>query len=216
MRGAPVHEPEVTPENCGWMIAPWPSTQRRSPREAPLDHKPLGGAREEVRDDGVDRDPPARDRDPGLPGRDEDRADAALPGSSVELKRHRHLPDRAVGADGQNDGGVVLEVRPARDGQAVGRPAQVSELDAVRARSARSGSSARRIASRFDVEPRLDRVPEESPPDRRQVASWVATPTSAVSGWYARGPRRRCRRSGSRRPPRRRAPSRGATISSRR
>src|SRR5919202_1971928 len=65
-----------------------------------LDDEPLGGAGEEVGHDGVDRDSPARDRDPGLARRDEDGADAAPPRLEVELAADRHLPDRAVRADG--------------------------------------------------------------------------------------------------------------------
>ena len=44
-----------------------------------LEHEPLGRAGEEVGDDGVDRDAPAGDRDPGLAGRDELAGDAAPP-----------------------------------------------------------------------------------------------------------------------------------------
>ena len=42
-----------------------------APALDPFDDEPLRGAGDEVGDDGVDGDPPAGDRDPGLPGRDE-------------------------------------------------------------------------------------------------------------------------------------------------
>ncbi len=45
--------------------------QHLAPALDALEHELLGRAGDEVRDDGVDRDPPAGDRDPGLAGRDE-------------------------------------------------------------------------------------------------------------------------------------------------
>src|SRR5207253_3230548 len=77
---------------------------------APLDDEPLGRAREEVRDDGVDRYSPPGDDHPGLAGRDEDRAQAAPARLEVELARDGHLPDRAVGADGEDDRRIDREV----------------------------------------------------------------------------------------------------------
>src|SRR5690348_705809 len=61
--------------------------QKLSPALVPLDDEPLGGAGDEVGDDGVDGDPPACDRDAGLPGRDEDGLHAARPRLAVELER---------------------------------------------------------------------------------------------------------------------------------
>ena len=55
--------------------------------------------------------PPARDRDPGLPGRDEDGCEPAGACGPIELERHRHLPDGAVGADREHDQRVDPEVR---------------------------------------------------------------------------------------------------------
>ena len=96
-----------------------------------FEHERLGGAGEEVGDDGVDGDPPPRDRDPGLAGRDELAPDAAPARLGVELERDGHLPDRAVRADGEDDLRVVREVLAGRDVEAGGRLAQVAELDAV-------------------------------------------------------------------------------------
>src|SRR4051794_37415574 len=45
--------------------------QQLSPALVPLDDEPLGGACDEVGDDGVDGDAPAGDRNAGLPGRHE-------------------------------------------------------------------------------------------------------------------------------------------------
>src|SRR6266516_1891755 len=63
-----------------------------------LDDEPLGGAGEEVGDDGVDGDAPAGDRDARLAGRDEHRTQAAIARLEVELAGRGHLPDRTVGA----------------------------------------------------------------------------------------------------------------------
>src|SRR5207247_5308150 len=79
---------------------------------------------------GVDGDPPARDRDPRLPGRDELARDAAAAGLAVELERHRHLSDRAVGADREYDLRRVRQVLARRHVQARRRFAQVTQLDA--------------------------------------------------------------------------------------
>ena len=96
-----------------------------------LDDERLGGAREEVGDDRVDGDAPARDRDPRLAGRHEDGRETAPARLEVELDRDRLLPDRAVRADGEDDRRVDLEVRSGRDAEALGRLAQVAQLDAA-------------------------------------------------------------------------------------
>ena len=96
-----------------------------------LDHEALGGAREEVRDDRVDGDSPARDGDARLPRRHEHGLEAAPARLEVELDRHGLLADRAVRADGEDDLRVVLEVGARGDAQAFRRLAQVAELDAV-------------------------------------------------------------------------------------
>ncbi len=110
----------------------------------PLDDEPLGCAGDEIRDDGVDGDPPAGDRDPRLPGRDEARREPARSRGPVELERDRHLPDRAVGADGEDVLRRLLEVGARGHVQVRGRAAQVAELDAVA--NARAGSAPRRRA----------------------------------------------------------------------
>ena len=96
-----------------------------------LDDEALRGAGEEVGDDGVDGDPPPCDRDPGLTRGNELRGEAAGLRGAVELERDRHLPDRAVRADGEHDVGVDLEVLARRAVEPGGRPAQVAQLDAV-------------------------------------------------------------------------------------
>ena len=127
------------------MIEPCPSTQSSSPpRSRALDHEPLGGAGDEVGDDGVDRDPPARDRDPGLPRGHEDRPDAAPARLEVELERDRHLPDRAVRADGEHDRARAREVLAGRGREIGGRAAEVAELHPMRLRRARAAPGRRR------------------------------------------------------------------------
>ena len=98
---------------------------------AALDHELLGRAREEVGDDRVHGDPPARDRNPGLAGRDEDGGEASAPGLEVELERDGLLADRAVGADGEGDLRRDQEVLAGGDVQLGGRLAQVAQLDVV-------------------------------------------------------------------------------------
>ena len=121
----------VTPERrVGQRSLPFDPEELAAPLGA-LDHEPLRRAGEEVRDDGVDRDPPARDRDSGLAGRDEDGLQAALPGGEVELDGDRLLPDRAVGSDGEDDLGRDLEVLAGRDAELRRRLPEVAELDAV-------------------------------------------------------------------------------------
>ena len=119
----------------------------------PFDDEPLGGARDEVRDDGVDRDPPAGDRDPGLAGRHEQRAEAARARLEVELERDGHLPDRAVGADGEDDRRRHARgSRPSRSrGRAAAGAGRAARPRAAPRARASSGSSARKTCSPFST-----------------------------------------------------------------
>ena len=105
--------------------------EQLSPTLVPLDDEPLGRAGDEVRDHGVDGDPPARDRDPGLAGGDEARCDPAGGRGAVELERDRHLPDRAVGADREHVLRRLLEVGTRGHVEVGRRSAEIAELDAV-------------------------------------------------------------------------------------
>ena len=159
--------------------------QHLAPTLDPFEHELLCGTGDEVGDDGVDGDAPARDRDPGLPGRDELAAPAAALRLAVELERHRHLPDRAVGADREDRRRAMRQVRAGRDVQARRRHAQVAQLRrrARAASAASSGSIEMNSCSPFST----------SSPSRMQSFSssrhaggnrppCVATPTSAVVG----------------------------------
>ena len=152
-----------------------------------LDHEPLGGAGDEVGDDGVDGDPPAGDRDPGLPGRDEHAS--ARPRRArleVELERDGHLPDRAVGADRQDDPRRRRRgsLRSGRSAPSGGLRRSRSSTPCRAASSASSGSSADELVQAvLDVEARRDRsssAARASAGGKRPP--WVATPTSAVVG----------------------------------
>ena len=149
-----------------------------------LDDELLGGAGEEVRDDRVDGDAPAGDRDPGLAGRDELRGEAALPGRPVELERHRHLPDGAVGADGQDDLRRHAQVLARGDVEAGRRLAKVSQLDAAAGcQLGELGTALRRSCSPFST----SRPPSTASRRSRSHSGGkrppcVATPTSAVVG----------------------------------
>ena len=57
------------PSTAGGRASPGPRRRAARRRAGALDDEPLRRAREEVGDDRVDGDPPARDRDPGLAGR---------------------------------------------------------------------------------------------------------------------------------------------------
>src|SRR5690242_12998972 len=61
--------------------------------------QPFGGARDEVGDDGVDRDAGAGDEDAGLTGRAEIRLEATAAQLALDGERGIHLADRAIGAD---------------------------------------------------------------------------------------------------------------------
>jgi hypothetical protein len=101
---------------------------------APLrafDDEALGGAGQEIGDDGVDGDPPSRDRDSGLAGGNEDRAQAALACFEIELAGRGHLPDRAIGADREDDRRVDVEVLACGGAEVGRRLAEVAQLDAV-------------------------------------------------------------------------------------
>ena len=65
-----------------------------------FDHEALGRTGQEVRDHGIDGNPPSRDGDSGLARWNEDGPQSLLPSFSVELDRNRFLADGAVRADG--------------------------------------------------------------------------------------------------------------------
>src|ERR687896_488290 len=128
-----------------------------------FDDEPLGGAREEVRDHGVDRDPPPRDHDPRLARRDEDRADPAPRRLTVELDRHRLLADRAVGPDRKDDARLMRQVLTGRDAQVVRRPPDVAKLDALTSGELGELRIIREelMHARLDVQACLDRRPND-------------------------------------------------------
>ena len=156
------------------MIEPWPSTKSSSPpRSCPSTSELLGGAGDEVRDDGVDGDPPAGDRDSGLAGGHEARLEPARLRGPVELERDGHLPDRAVRADREHVPGRLLEVGAGRDVQARRRAAQVAQLDAVAA-----GELAQLLVvgeelvqAVLDVQATLDRGAQQLAPRGREAAA---------------------------------------------
>ncbi len=150
-----------------------------------LDDEPLGGARDEVGDDRVDGDAPAGDRDPRLPGRDEDRrrgraARASRSSSSETVIFPIAQSEPTVSTIVARDG----DVRARRGREIRGRPAQVAQLDAVaRASSCSSGSSARNTCSPFSTSsPCAMQLRSSSIHAGGKRPPCVATPTSAVFG----------------------------------
>ena len=105
--------------------------EQLSPTLVPLDDEALGRAGDEVRDHGVDGDPPAGDRDPGLAGGDEAGCEPTRGRGPVELERDGHLPDRAVRADREHVLRRLLEVGTRGHVEVGGRSTEIAELDAV-------------------------------------------------------------------------------------
>src|SRR5213075_1217324 len=138
---------------------------------APLDDEALCGARDEVGHDRVDRDSPAGDHHPRLSRRDEDRPNTASPRLEVELARDRHLPDRAVGADGEDDRRVDRQVLAGRGREPGRRPAQVAQLDAslLGERAKLRVVAEEDMEAVLDVETVLDTCAEKLHPRRREV-----------------------------------------------
>src|SRR5205085_5236349 len=141
------------------------------PAPRALHDEPLRRSGEEVRDDGVDGDPPPRDRDPGLAGRDEDRAQAAPPRLEVELAADGHLPDRAVGADGEDDARVRSEVLAGDRGEVGRRAAQVAKLHPAPTRELDEPRvvAEEDVEAVLDVEAALDARADQLDPLRREA-----------------------------------------------
>ena len=145
----------------------------------------------------VDRDPPAGDRDPGLPGGDERRLQAARARRRVELQRHRHLADRAVRADGVHD----AHVRPLAGPAGTLRPGGAARRSRSSTPAARGRRGELRVLGEHRVQPRLDvHARPRSPP---------AAPRATRRSARRRTARRRSRARSRRARPRRR---RRATI----
>ena len=211
--------PSVTPEYAGCRSAPCPSTQSTPlPRGRRPRRRALGGAGDEVRDDRVDGDPPAGDRDPGLAGRHEHRSEAAALRLAVELERDGHLPDRAVGADREDDPRGELEVRAGRDVQTVGRLAQVAQLDTVARRELDQLGVVLEVLVQavLDVEPCCDAAASGARARRAGSGRPGWRRRRAPSSGRRRGRPRPCRRSGCPRSSRPRARSRRSPRSGRR
>ena len=121
---------------------------------APLDDERLGGAGDEVGDDGVDRDPPAGDRDPRLPGRDEHRrtprrrASRSSSSETVIFPIAQSEPTVSTIVPG------TFQVLAGRGREVARRPAQVAQLDVVPRREVGSSASSREehVQAVLDVE----------------------------------------------------------------
>ena len=120
---------------------------------------------------------------------------------AVELERDGHLPDRAVGADGEDRlvapcvrFSPVGTLRPAR------RLAQVAQLDAVLARERGElgivGDEL--VQAVLEVEPRRDALLEQLAPRRREPPALRGDADERGRRLEAAARRRRCRRPGSR------------------
>ena len=150
-----------------------------------FDDEPFRRTGEEVGDDGVDGDPPARDRDPRLPCGDELRAQAAGRAARSSSSANGHLSDRAVRADREHDvGGVPRGSRPSgKSSPGGGRRRSRSSTPWSAASSASSWSSLDELVHAvLDVEPSADARLEDLRQAGGKRPPWVATPTSAAVG----------------------------------
>ena len=147
--------------------------QHLAPTTHAFEHELLGGARDEVGDDGVDRDPPARDRDPRLARRDELAADPARLRLAVELERDCHLSDRAVGPDHEDRSRAVRQVFAGRHIETGGRLAEIAQLDAALSRECSQLVVFRQelVQAVLDVEAGVDALLEEGTPGRWEAAA---------------------------------------------
>ena len=194
--------PSVTPEYAGWSSEPCPSTKSSlaAPLDA-LDDELLGGAGDEVGDDRVDRDPPARDRDPRLAGRHELAADAAAARLAVELERRRSSSrSRSRSRRSRIDVAPCVEVL-------AGRHVQTREA-ACAGRAARRRARARApqlgvvgdelVQAVLDVEPGRDAVLQQLAPRRREAPALRRDADERGRRLEARARRRRSPTTGSR------------------
>src|SRR5215203_279280 len=92
-----------------------------------LKHQLFGGARDEIRDHGVDADAPPRDYYAGLSSWDELGGEPGLPGGALDLQGRRHLADSAVRTYGERDLRLDLEALPREERDALGRLAHVPD-----------------------------------------------------------------------------------------
>ncbi len=154
-------------------MSPGPSTCRPSaPRSTAFEHEALGRPGEEVGDDRVDRDPPARDRDPGLARRDERARDAAC-GAPRRRARARPSSSRSRSRSRRSARPSRRGVRfaPAGHVQACRRLAQVAQRDAVlgRERTELGVVGDELVQTVLDVEPARDARAQELAPGRREA-----------------------------------------------
>ena len=134
--------------------------------------EPLDRAVGEVADDPVDGHAPALDHHPGLAGRDHDRRGAVAPRRRDQLQGHRHLADRAVGADGQDHALARQVPAPDRRLHPVRRPPVVDQSGAGR----RGRRGELRVVAQELVQPGVDveagaRSPRGSSPASRRAAA---------------------------------------------
>ncbi len=176
----------MTPEYAGWASDPCPSTHRSSPpRCGPsTTSRSAAPARKSATTASIAIPQPAI-AIPVCPVGTKTDFEAALPRGEVELDGDGLLPDRAVGADGEDDLGRDLEVLAGGDAELGRRLPEVAQLDAVLPRERRSARGRRLMNSCSPLSrSRPARIASFS--SSRQAGGkrppWVATPTVAVVG----------------------------------
>jgi len=121
------------------------------------DHE-LSGSGNEVRDDRVDGDAAARDRDPGLSRRHELGGLARASQSCSDLERRGHLPYRGVRPDREHNAGALAARAMPADGEIPGWLAQLAHPRGAALRG--GGETGVREHAFMQSVPHLDPAPE--------------------------------------------------------
>ena len=131
----PWYRPSVTPEYCGWSSEPWPfDEQQLSPTPVSLDtSRSAAPAMKSATAASTEMPQPAI-AIPVWPVGTNSEATPRRSRLAVELQADRHLPDRAIRPDRQDDRRRHLEVLAGRDVQVGRRLSQVAQGDVVLSR----------------------------------------------------------------------------------
>ena len=106
MRQRAMHESKRHAGVGGMNDRPLPFHQHDIRRLRGLDRERLGGASDEISNNGVDRNAPPLHENAGLTRGGKIHAMSKLPHRRLHLQLRGHLPDVAVGTDGQHNRGV--------------------------------------------------------------------------------------------------------------
>ena len=156
------------------MIDPWPSTQRSSPpRSAPSTTSASAAPAMKSATTASTAMPQPAIAMPVWPVGTKTDATPRAPRLEVELERDRHLPDRAVGADGEHD--RRRHLRGSRRSRSRGRAAAGAGRAAPRRAVARARElvvvAEEHVQAVLDVEPVRDAALQQVDPRRREASA---------------------------------------------